>query len=130
MSNAYVIDGLKVKLAEIASAIRAMEHRLKGLANDKATIARALRLFEDTGTEAPALGIPRGSFNRTILDTLRTAGEALSARQIAERMAGSKALDKRQAGLLVAQVRNALPRLSDRLEGELRDRTTFWRVKG
>jgi hypothetical protein len=129
MSNQIVIDGLRVKLAEIAGTIGATEHRLKTLSRDKATITAALRLFDDPGVENPTLGIPHGSFNRTILETLRDADEALSARGIAERMAKGKALDTRQMGLLVARVRNAMPRLSDRLEGEQRDRATFWRVK-
>lgn len=127
--NQYATDGLRVKLAEINAAIRDTEHRLKKLGGDRATIQAALRLFEDTGAETPQLGIPRGSFNRTILETLRDADVPLSVRQIAERMAGEKALDKRQMGLLVAQMRNAMSRLSDRLEGEQRERTMYWRVK-
>jgi hypothetical protein len=69
--------------------------------NQGITIQAALRLFDDTGAETPHLGIPHGSFNRTILEKLRYAREALSTRQIAQRLAGEKALDKRQMGLLV-----------------------------
>jgi hypothetical protein len=79
---------------------------------------------DDARTEAPQPGIPRGAFIRRILEVLREAGEPLSTRGIAETLAGEKALVKRQMDLLVARVRNALPRLSDTLEGELRVRTT------
>jgi hypothetical protein len=76
----------------------------------------------------PALGIPHGSFTRTVLETLRDTDKPLSVRDIAERLASGKTLDKRQLGMLVARVRNAVPRLSDQLDGELRGRTTYWRV--
>jgi hypothetical protein len=103
--------------------------RYRKLGEDKATTVQAMRLFEDSGTEAPQLGIPRGSFNRTILGVLRDAREPLSTRGIAEGLAGEKALDKRQTNLLVARVRNSLPRISDQLDGKLIERTTFWRLK-
>jgi hypothetical protein len=61
LANQFVIDGLRVKLAEINAAIRQAEYRLKCLGDDKATITNAMRLFDDAGTEAPQLGIPRGS---------------------------------------------------------------------
>jgi hypothetical protein len=129
MSNQYVTDGLRVKLAEIISTMRVAEQRLRKLAHDKAIITAALRLFDQDGTEVPALGIPRGSFTRIVLETLRDADKPLSIRDIAERLATGKTLDKRQMGMLVARVRNAVPRLSDQLEGDLRERTTFWRMK-
>ncbi|MGH9592036.1 MAG: hypothetical protein ACRD5L_03020 [Bryobacteraceae bacterium] len=129
MPNTFVIDGLRVKLAEINATIRDTEHRLKCLGGDRATIQAALRLFDDVGTEAPQLGIPRGSFNRTILDCLRRSDSALSARGIAETLAGDKPLAKRQMLLLTARVRNALPRLSEHLDGEKREDATYWRVK-
>jgi hypothetical protein len=88
-----------------------------------------LRLFDDAGTEAPQLGIPRGSFYGRFLEVLRDAGEPLSTCGIAEALAGEKGLNKRQMGLLVARVSNAPPRLRDNPEGELRVRSTYWRVK-
>jgi hypothetical protein len=57
MSNQYVTDGLRVKLAEIISTMRVAEQRLRKLAHDKAIITAALRLFDQDGTEVPALGI-------------------------------------------------------------------------
>lgn len=53
----------------------------------------------------------------------------MSARGIAEALVTGKAMDKADFGMLIARVRNALPRLSDKLEGEKRDRTVFWRVR-
>jgi hypothetical protein len=84
-----------------------------------------------TPRKACRLAIQSGAFTRTILETLRDAGEPLSIRQMAERLSGraGRPLDAREFNLLVARVRNAVPRLGDKLDGELRDRTTFWRVK-
>jgi hypothetical protein len=51
------------------------------------------------------------------------------ARDIAEAPTAGKTLDKREFDALLARVRNGLTRLSDRLDRELRDRTTYRRVK-
>src|SRR5262249_16897544 len=96
MSNQFVTDGLRVKLSEIASNPRAAQHRVRAPGEAKATILARLRLFDDEGAGSPTLGIPRGSFRRTILEVLRNAGEPLSTRQIAERLAEGKTMDKRQ----------------------------------
>ena len=125
-----------MRLAGIAATIRATEQRLRALAADRATIQAAIRLFETEDGErpgAPSLGIQAGAFSRTVLDTLRRAETPLSARGIAEAMArerAGRALERQEIEMLVARVRNTLPRLSDKLDGELRDRTTFWRVRG
>jgi hypothetical protein len=123
------MDGLRVKLAEINAAIRDMGNKLKPLGHDKGTILAAPRRFDDTAAPTPSLGIPRGSFNCTILEALRGAGEPLNVRQVAERLKGEKAMQKSELDRLVARVRNLLPRSSDQLEGELRDRATYRRVK-
>lgn len=127
-------DGLRLKLAEIQTAVRATEHRLKMLTADRATVTKALRLFEVQDPReigAISIGVPSGAFARMILDVIRQAGDSLSARQITEALAvrSAKPLDPRQFDTLLARVRNALLRLSEQLDGELRDRTTFWRVK-
>lgn len=85
----------------------------------------------ETVEGAVSLGIPSGAFTRTILEVLRDSGQPLCVREIADTLAkrSQRSLDKREFNLVVARVRNAMPRLSDRLEGELRGRTTFWRVK-
>ena len=128
----YVTDGLRVKLAEIQAAIRTTEHRLKGLASDKATVTRALRLFEAEDAPSPvSLGFPSGAFSRTILDTIREADRPVCARDIAERLAAKtgRTMEQPKRSQLLARVRNAMSRLSDKLDGELRDRTTYWRVR-
>ena len=130
--NQYAIDGLKVKLAEIATAIRETEKRLKVLGEHKTIITQALRLMgEETGEGPVSLGIASGAFTRTILDVLRQADRPMCVRDIADVLVqrAGKTLDRREFNLVVARVRNAMPRLSDQLEGELRDRTTFWRVR-
>lgn len=132
MSNQYAIDGLKVKLGEIASAIREGERRLKSLASDRVIIVEALRIMGGDATEgAVALGIRPGTFTRTILDVLRDASGPLCVREIADVLAkrSERPLDKREHNLVVARVRNVMPRLSDQLDGELRERTTYWRIK-
>ena len=115
MANELITNGLRVTLAEIQAAIRATERRFRNLALDKASLTATPRLFDDPGTETPTVAIPRGSFNRTILETLRNSPYPLSVRTIVDRMAGDKVPDKRQMGLLVARGRNAIPRLSDKL---------------
>lgn len=132
MSNQFVTDGLRVKLSEIQAAIRASEQRIKELTSDKATITDALRIMGvDPGEGAVALGIKPGTFTRTILDMLRDADQPLCVREIAGKLAerSERPLDKRERNLVVARVRNVMPRLSDQLDGELRERTTYWRVK-
>lgn len=132
MSNQYVVDGLRVKLAEIQSAIRTTEQRLKVLASERETVIKALRLFDDQGQAGTfSLGIATGSFARTILETIRDSDFPLCARDIAERLAtrSEKPLDKSEMQRLLGRVRNGLSRLSDQLDGELRDRTTYLRVK-
>jgi hypothetical protein len=81
---------------------------------------------------APALGIRQGTFSRTILDVPRDADGPLCVRDIADVIAkrSDRPLVKRELNPVVDRVRNVVPRLNDQLEGELRDRTTFWRVAG
>lgn len=132
MENQLVIEGLRVKLAEIQAAIRTGEQRLKALASDKDTITRTVAIMgSDTAEGAVSLGIASGAFTRTILEVIRDAEQALCVREIAEVLAirAGRSLDKREFNLVVARVRNAMPRLSDRLEGELRGRTTYWKIR-
>jgi hypothetical protein len=132
MENQLVIEGLRVKLAEIQAAIRMGEQRLVTLAAEKDIIIRALAIMgADTAEGAVSLGIASGAFTRTILEVIRDADRALCVREIAEVLAqrAGRPLDKREVNLVVARVRNAMPRLSERLTGELQGRTTFWRIK-
>ena len=71
------------------------------------------------------------AFNRTILEVIRDAGQPMAVREIAHVLAQrpGRPLDKREVGLVVARVRNAMPRLSDRLDGSQRERTTHWTTK-
>lgn len=130
--NQYAIDGLKVKLAEINAAGRAAEQRVKALAADKAVIMEALRIMgAETGEGAVSLGIASGAFTRTILEVIRDSDRPMCVREIAHVLVqrAGKLLDRRETNLVVARVRNAMARLSDQLNGELRERTTFWRIK-
>jgi hypothetical protein len=56
---------------------------------------------------------------------------ALYVREIAEVLVqrAGRPLDKREFNLVAARVRNAMPRLADRLDGELKGRATYWSIK-
>ena len=62
---------------------------------------------------------------------LRDAPEPLTVREIALGLArkGGKDLDGPALALVVARVRNAVPRMSEQLEGELRGLATYGRVR-
>lgn len=132
MKNQLAIEGLRVKLNEISNALRACEQRIAQLTADKATIHAALKVMgSDSNEGAVSLGIQRGAFSRTILEVLRDAPEPLTVREIALGLArkGGKELDGAALALVVARVRNAVPRMSEQLEGELQGRTTFWSIR-
>ena len=132
MENQLALDALKIKLGEIASARRQCERRLPELARDRDTINRALVIMGgETNEGAVSLGIATGAFTRTILETLRDAKGPLCTREIATVLASrsERALGHKEFNLVIARVRNALPRISDGLDGELRGRTTYWSVK-
>ena len=76
-------------------------------------------------------GIQRGAFSRTVLGVLREAEEPMTVRDIAAVLMrrGGKDLDGPAVALVVARVRNAVPRMSEQLEGELQGRTTLWKIK-
>jgi hypothetical protein len=86
----------------------------------------------DPAQEGVTLGIQSGAFTRTILEVIRDAGQPLYVREIAEVLAkrAGRPLDKREFGLVMARVRNAMPRLGDQLDGELRGRATYWAIQG
>jgi hypothetical protein len=132
MENQLVIEGLRVKLAEIQAAIRTGEQRLKALARDQETITKALAIMGSENVEgAVSLGIATGAFTRTILEVIRDADRPLCVREIAYVLTqrAGRQLNKREFNLEVARIRNAMPRLSDQLDGKLRERTTFWQIK-
>ena len=127
--NTYATDGLRTKLAEIQSAIRGNRARLKGLETDRGTILAALRLFEtEDAPERVSLG--SGALSRSILEAIRQADQPVCAREITEALAAGQTLGKPEFNALLARVRNELMRLSDQLDREQRERTTYWRVKG
>ncbi len=103
-----------------------MRSHLRTLLADHGTVLTALRLFDDQDKPETA-SFGSGEFSGTILDTLRRAGAPMCARDIAEALGGGT--DARRPGVqgFAPRVRNELSRLSDRLEGVLRDRTTYWR---
>jgi hypothetical protein len=132
VKNQVAIDGLRVKLNEISNAIRGCEQQIARLMADKATIHAALKVMgSDSNEGAVALGIQRGAFSRTILEVLREADEPMGVRDIAAALMkrSGKDLAGHEFDLVVARVRNVVPRMAEQLEGELRGRATFWRVR-
>jgi hypothetical protein len=133
LMNQYAIEGLKAKLAEINTATRAAQKQIRTLTADKATIVRPPVIMGSEPGGKLSLGIASGAFSRTIRETLGGADKPLGVvREIADRLAprAGRPPDKREMGLLVARVRNAMHRLADRLDGKLRRRTTYWRMRG
>ena len=61
----------------------------------------------------------------------RDAAEPMTVRDIATALMqqSGKELDGREFNLVVARVRNAVPRMADQLDGELRGRATYWSIK-
>lgn len=132
MENQLVIEGLRVKLNEISNAIRQAEQQIARLTADKATIHAALKIMgSDSNEGAVSLGIQRGAFSRTVLEVLRDAAEPMTVQDIATALMqqSGKELDGREFNLVVARVRNAVPRMADQLDGELRGRATYWSIK-
>jgi hypothetical protein len=132
VKNQVAIDGLRVKLNEISNAIRGREQQIARLMADKATIHAALKVMgSDSNEGAVALGIQRGAFSRTILEVLREADEPMGIRDIAAALMkrSGKDLDGHAFDLVVARVRNAVPRMSEHLDGEARGRATYWTIK-
>ena len=85
----------------------------------------------DSNEGAVALGLQRDAFSRTILEVLREADEPMGIRDIAAaRMKHSgKDLAGHEFDLVVARVRNAVPRMNEYLDGEARARATYRTVK-
>ena len=132
MKNQLIVEGLRVKLNEISNAIRQCEQRIKTLTADKATIRAALKFMGSESNEGSvALGIQNGVFSRTILDVLRDASEPMTVRDIAAALMkrSGKDPDGHEFGLVVARVRNAVPGMSEHLDGTLQGRTTYWTIK-
>jgi hypothetical protein len=95
---------------------------------DRGTILAALPLFEaEQPPKRVALG--SGALSRTTLETIQKADAPMCARDIAEALTAGQTLSKPEFNALLARVRNGLTRLWDRLDGEQRERMTFWRVK-
>jgi hypothetical protein len=80
---------------------------------------------------AVSLGIQRDGISRTVLEMVRDSSEPMAIREIAGPLAGGggKDLDGPAVALVVARVRNAVPRLPGRLDGDLTGRATYWSIK-
>jgi hypothetical protein len=94
---------------------------------DKATIHAALKVMgSDSNEAAVSLGIQIAAFSRTILEVLRDADEPLTVRGIA---LGREGTGRAGAGSRGRQGQDAVSRMSEQLEGELRGRATHWCVR-
>lgn len=126
-ADELLVNGVKAKLAEIAEVKKAAEARLKRATTEEATLRATLRLFgADAAVVEGVGGRPRGSLLEAILEVVVGAGEAVTIREISEALASGQALGKTEMGLLQARVRNSMPRLGDKVRGQLRDRVMYW----
>jgi hypothetical protein len=102
MAEPHVVTALVRKRAEVAGEIEAAGQRLDALRQTLAHVDAVLRLYapERIPCHIPAKRLrpksdwaKRGEMKRRILDTLRSAGEPLCAREIALRIMAARGLD-------------------------------------
>jgi hypothetical protein len=141
MADTHVISALRSKRAELSGELIAVEKRIVQLRADIGSLDAAIRIFDPTSEphnkirpilrrKKPAF-IPRGQCSRAILDMLRHADDAMTAREIATQLAARYQMDASNSGAmnaLVAKVRNTLARQKG-LASEVRGDAKAWRVE-
>ena len=122
MADPIVISSLSKKRAEIDGAIRAAEKQIAQLRVDLGVIDAAICIFDPSRLPGKIKPVQKrakptlfrhGECARTVLDVLRTAGEPLTVRAIAERMVREYHLDLKEPDdldKLINRVRNTLLR--------------------
>jgi hypothetical protein len=140
MADPHVISALRNKRAELSGELIAAEKRILQLRDDVASLDRTIRVFDPTAephTIRPILRrkkptlIPRGQCSRAVLDMLRHADCAMTAREIAAKLAARYQMDASNMDAmkaLIAKVRNTLGR-QKRLASEMRGDAKAWRVE-
>src|SRR5271163_3129610 len=100
MADPHVISALRSKRAELSGELIAAEARIIQLRSDIASLDGAIRVFDPTATpdkipilrrKKPTL-IPRGQCGRAILDLLRHAQDAMTARHLVARISWAERL--------------------------------------
>ena len=142
MADPLVISALMKKRAEIDGDLRQTAKRLAELRADRDTIDAAIRVFDPSRVPhqiKPHLRRPKprlfrhGECARAIMGMLRTAGEPMTVRQIADKLVDDYHLDLTQPGdreALTAKVRGMLSRhAGDSLMREQRGADVVWSVK-
>src|SRR5260221_7199435 len=122
MAESHVISALRSKRAELSGEMIAAEKRILELRANIDSLDGAIRVFDPTAephTIRPILRrkkptlIPRGQCSRAILDMLRHADSAMTAREIATQLAARYQLDTNDTDAmkaLIGKVRNTLAR--------------------
>jgi hypothetical protein len=140
MADPHVISALREKRAELLGELIAAEKRIVQLRADIGSLDGAIRVFDPTAEPdkiRPILRrkkqtlIPRGQCSRAILDMLRQAGGAMTAREIAAQLAARYQMDASNMdamNALIAKVRNTLARQKG-LASEVRGDAKAWRVE-
>src|SRR5712672_1323683 len=140
MADPHVISALRDKRAELSGELIAAEKRIVELRADIDSLDRTIRVFDPTSephTIRPILRrkkptlIPRGQCSRAILDMLRQADGAMTAREIAVQLAARYQVDASKTdamSALVAKVRNTLARQKG-LASDVRGDAKAWRVE-
>ena len=142
MADPHIISTLRQKRSEISGEIADMERRLVGLREDLASVDRTLRIFDPT--VVPATIKPRlkrkhpprfrsGEMTRSLLATLRQAGEPMTVREIAVQVGRELGLDmedRKALDPMVSNVRAALSRPRDGIVfGKRPDGVMIWSVE-
>jgi len=141
MADPLVISVLMKKRAEIDGDLRQTAKRLADLRADRDTIDAAIRVFDPSRVPhqikphlrrlKPRL-FRHGECTRAIMGMLRTAGEPMTVRQIADKLVDDYHLDIAQAGereALTARVRGVLSRHAGKaLVREQRGADVVWGI--
>jgi hypothetical protein len=140
MAETHVISALVAKRGELSGELIAAEKRIVQIRADLASIDGVIRVFDPSIASAnnrpivkrkTPLSLPQGQGARLILDMLRRAGEPLSPRQIAERVASERALsvDGKAMERLTQRIRNTLARHDGRgVMCEMVGNGKVWRI--
>jgi hypothetical protein len=119
VSETHVVSALVAKRAELAGEMIAAEKRIAQIRTDLGNIDGAIRIFDPSIAVAritpvvkrkTAPLLPQGQGARIVLDTLRRAGEPLSPRQVADRIASERGLELDAGAMerLTQRIRNTL----------------------
>jgi len=140
MSEAQAIKALREKRRQIADHIHDLEKKIARQRAHLANLDAAMRLLEPNHPDAVPAKRPyrrtryfgRNELSRLVMDTMRTAGRAVTAREIALTVVSAKGLPETAAeqvtDMVLAALRNQAKRGDVTKSGTSRD--ARWSVAG